>query len=157
MNHPLDGTCLIVSWSCAFSNPSGAPSRNINIVRKVNMTLNWWWICELNLTIFSSPYSVGNHWEPFWRVCQVCDNSLRPDHILKLESIHEDLGHYLNEIGLGEYAEKFPWSNPNSKSILVPDFYSRLRKTTVQELYHIYKVDHELFDYDPQSFLDLAH
>ena len=76
---------------------------------------------------------------------------------MKLESIHEDLGHYLNEIGLGEYAEKFPWSNPNSKSILVPDFYSRLKKTTVQELYHIYKVDHELFDYDPQSFLDLAH
>ena len=100
--------------------------------------------------------SVGNHWEPYWRVCQVCDDSLRPDYVLKLESIQEDLSHYLHQVGLVEFVNKFPWSNPNSKSTRIFEFYSKLNKTTVQELYYIYRVDHELFEYDPQPFIDIA-
>ena len=30
---------------------------------------------------------VGNHWAPYWKSCQVCDVNLRPNYVLKLETL----------------------------------------------------------------------
>ena len=36
-------------------------------------------------------------------------------------------------------------------------FFSRLSKDTIRELYHVYKLDHELFNYKPDEFIELGH
>ena len=83
--------------------------------------------------------------------------------MLKLESVQEDLSEYLNDLGLKEYADKFPWSNPSNSgnfalktSHRAVEFYSRLNRSTIEELYSIYKIDHEMFGYDPKYFLELG-
>lgn len=84
---------------------------------------------------------------------------MRPDFILKLESVESDLREYLKLAGIkGDYAEKFPWSNPNQgekASYRTLEYYSRLNKSTVQELFYAYKTDHDLFGYNPKLYLDI--
>ena len=102
---------------------------------------------------------VGNHWAPYWKSCQVCDINLRPDYVLKLESLEDDIYEYLSRIGLSKYAHDFPWINPHQghkTAARLIEFYSRLSLATIEELYHVYKLDHDLFGYDPTSFYYLA-
>ena len=106
--------------------------------------------------------NVGDHWEPYWHNCQVCDSNLKPNYILKLETMNEDLQTYLGEIGLTKYAGKFPWKNSSNKrgihtSLRVIEFYSRLNRSSIEQLYEFYRLDHELFDYDPNYYLDFAY
>ena len=103
---------------------------------------------------------VGDHWQPYWHNCQVCDLNLRPKYILKLETMQEDIKDYLSDLGLDNYSSKFPWVNSHKSeiatSLRVIEFYSRLNRTTIQKLYEFYKLDHELFDYDPEYYLSFA-
>ena len=102
---------------------------------------------------------VGNHWAPYWKSCQVCDVNLRPNYVLKLESLEDDIFEYLSQIGLAQYAHDFPWINPHQghkTAARLIEFYSRLSLSTIEELYHVYKLDHDLFGYDPTSFYYLA-
>ena len=91
--------------------------------------------------------SVGDHWEPYWHNCQVCDPSLKPNYILKLETLKEDLKIYLRKIGLYKYVEKFPWVNSQkgrhsgtlNTSLRVIEFYSKLDRSTILQLYEFYR------------------
>ena len=67
---------------------------------------------------------------------------------------------YLSHLGLDNYSSKFPWVNSHQSeiktSLRVIEFYSRLNRTTIQQLYEFYKLDHELFDYDPEYYFSFA-
>ena len=102
---------------------------------------------------------VGGHWEPYWRVCQVCDPNLKPSYILKLETLREDLKVYLGNIGLAQYSDRFPWVNSregHSTSLRLLEYYSRLNRSTIEDLYRAYEMDHVLFNYDPKPFFELS-
>jgi hypothetical protein len=104
---------------------------------------------------------VGDHWEPYWKACSVCAPQFRPFYILKLESLKDDLRNYLLEFGLSKYSDRFPWVNPHKgqhgTSLRVLEFYSRLNRSTIEQLYQVYKVDHELFGYSPEPFYNVAY
>ena len=74
--------------------------------------------------------------------------------------MQEDIKDYLSDLGLDNYSSKFPWVNSHKSeiatSLRVIEFYSRLNRTTIQKLYEFYKLDHELFDYDPEYYLSFA-
>ena len=152
VRHPLDR--LLSAYFYIFDNQKG----------KYHTGLYTWEQFVHNILYFPDEEkwrgfqkSVGNHWEPYWRSCQVCDPNTRPDYILKLESVKEDLKDYLSELGLEKYAGEFPWSNPHQgTSLKAIQFYSRLNRSTIEQLYQMYKMDHELFLYDPQPYFDMA-
>ena len=108
VRHPLER--LLSAYLYIFKNSDGKYYNNYytweefvqHIIQYPENDSNWKEIQE----------NVGNHWEPYWRVCQVCDRYLKPNFILKLENIEKDLRQYLTEVGLEKYAADFPWSNP---------------------------------------------
>ena len=103
--------------------------------------------------------SVGDHWQPYWHNCQVCDPSLKPDYIIKLETLRDDLETFLKDQLLSHYSHRFPKSNSQKDiptSLRVREYYSRLNESTVRQLYEFYRLDHELFDYSPDMYFDLA-
>jgi hypothetical protein len=38
----------------------------------------------------------------------------------------------------------------------VAEYYGQLRKRQVAELYHMFRLDHELFGYSPEPYIQLA-
>ena len=57
--------------------------------------------------------------------------------------------------------DKFQWLNPtikagkNSQS-KAKDYFSQLTKAQVLELYHKFRIDHEMFDYSIEPYLSYA-
>ena len=97
------------------------------------------------------------HWAPFWKECPLCDINTRPVFILHLETFSQDLEEYLDSLGLGEYQHLFPHThNQQSDPKLTRRLFSLLKRSDVLDLYYKYKLDHEMFGYDIQPYLDAA-
>ncbi len=163
VRHPLER--LLSAWRHVFHRHDGqgtqsGPSFGLHIKP------SWPEFVELLLTNPSSKLwrhavtSAGDHWEPYWRHCAVCHDSLRPAVIFKMEEMKQDLKRYLRSIGLDErLSERFPHlleASGGHTSTLVQRYYGLLSKRQVRDLYELYKVDHELFGYDPEVFIAYA-
>lgn len=112
----------------------------------------------------SARLSAGDHWAPFWRVCSVCSRELRPDLVLRLETIvSSDLPAYLRLLRLpARLAGEFPHlvrgrgeAGTTSREVEA-SFYGQLSRSTVMALYDFFRADHELFGYSPRRFLQFA-
>ena len=103
---------------------------------------------------------VGSHWEPYWRACSVCTHLFRPTFILKLETLEEDLASYVVELGMTQAHLDIPRltenKNGRTEEAQVALYYSQLTKEEVWGLYEVYKMDHDLFGYSPDKYVEYA-
>lgn len=105
------------------------------------------------------------HWAPYWQECSLCSSLTQPDIIIHMESFSEDLktlfmkaGH-LNESIVDNLVQKFPHTHSQMgghSHKLTSKYYSQLTKAQIQSLYKFYRLDHELFGYDPEEYLSYA-
>lgn len=100
------------------------------------------------------------HWAPYWKECsQLCSPSTRPDFVIKMESLSEDTKQMLEMLGLEDKLHLFPRTHTQSgghSSLLAKKYFSQLSAQQVQNLYDLYKLDHELFGYDIEPYLSYA-
>eukprot|EP00090_Calanus_glacialis_P030885 TRINITY_DN5029_c0_g1_i1.p1 TRINITY_DN5029_c0_g1~~TRINITY_DN5029_c0_g1_i1.p1 ORF type:complete len:377 (-),score=107.87 TRINITY_DN5029_c0_g1_i1:297-1427(-) len=102
---------------------------------------------------------VANHWAPYWFTCGLCLPELRPSYILHMDHLEKEVPNLLEELGMGQMNVTYPHAlqgkegHTRSKN---KEYYSRLTKAQVWQLYNLYRVDHELFGFSPREFLDWA-
>jgi len=120
---------------------------NLTIIHEIDLGDNW----------------VLNHWAPIWFTCGVCQPKHFPTYIIKMETAGRDQSGLLVRMGVPE-SFVFPKVkitgnaeiNPFHTGKVVDEYYSQLTKQQVRDLYELYRLDHELFDYSPQKYIDLA-
>ena len=104
------------------------------------------------------------HWAPYWQECSICSELTKPDVIIHMETFKEDFktlfnkAEYSNE-EIEDLAQKFPHTHSQHgghSHDLIQKYFSTLTKSQVWQLYEMYKLDHELFGYDPKLYLDFA-
>ena len=105
---------------------------------------------------------ISYHWAPYWKECALCDPKARPNHILHMETLEADLAELLRRIGAGAAeAAKFPHTHRqagghSSSAALRQELFSTLTKSQVRELHDKFRLDHEMFGYDPTPYLMYA-
>lgn len=108
---------------------------------------------------------ISYHWAPYWKECSLCDPRTTPDHILHMETLEADLAALLRRIGVGGAAEaaaaEFPHTHQqagghSSSGALREELFSTLSKSQVRELHDKFRLDHEMFGYDPDPYLRYA-
>ena len=79
--------------------------------------------------------------------------------VIHMETLQEDLDLLLDKLELPR--KQFPLTHTqrggHSSSVdVVKKYYSTLLKNEVRQLYEMYRLDHELFGYTPDLFIDYA-
>ena len=105
------------------------------------------------------------HWAPYWQECSLCSSLTQPDIIIHMESFQTDLNTLFRKAGhsndsvIEKLIEKFPHThsqNGGHSHKLTSTYYSQLTKAQIQSLYQLYKLDHDLFGYDPDEYIKYA-
>ena len=112
------------------------------------------------------------HWAPYWSECNLCNPEAAPHTVLHMETFVEDLRLFLKRSGLAEAVSnrdhdgalddlvaKFPHTHSQAgghSQTLATKYFSTLKRSQVNALYEMYKLDHELFGYKPDFYLSLA-
>ena len=84
--------------------------------------------------------------------CQSIVSICRPDYVLHMETLEEDLALLLDRVGLSEHRELFPHTHTQRggpSSNMTRGLLQQLRPDELQELIRKYKLDFELYGYDP--------
>lgn len=93
---------------------------------------------------------MDEHWRPIYHYCSFCHVDY--DYILKLESVSEE-GHELQKILSPDFQKVFHRNhdqNPLTSSQMTQIYFDLLTEDEVNQLYQIYKLDFEMFDYSFQ-------
>lgn len=100
------------------------------------------------------------HWAPYWKECHhLCAKRTRPDFVVKLETLNEDIAKLLSILNLDDKVDLFPHTHSQAgghSSTLAQKYFSQLTVDQVKELFNLYRLDHELFGYDIQPYLNYA-
>ena len=110
------------------------------------------------------------HWAPYWKECEVCSSMTMPHFIIHLDTLKEDLSNLINHIQ-GDSVDNetisivntFPHTHraeDNEHNNIEKDnvekikkYFSKLRRSDIEELYDKYKLDHALFGYNLEDIL----
>ena len=93
---------------------------------------------------------VSYHWAPYWQECPVCSPLTRPDYIIHMETLEQDLGTLLEDTKLSQHLDLFPHTHIQEgghSSSLTSSFLSQLSSHQLAQLHHKYLLDHQLFGY----------
>ena len=87
--------------------------------------------------------------EPYWKTCQICQPPLRPNLVIKAEHLKQDLDFAAGSLGVDPVAD-----GTLSGHELEPaeDLFSTLTVDQVSKLYELFRLDHELFGFDPAPY-----
>ena len=105
------------------------------------------------------------HWNPFYKECSLCSPITAPNFIIHLDTLDSDVVELMQRIGANPRALPFPHthaadgsahSGPSASEELLKRYYSTLTRDQVQQLYKLYQIDHELFGFTPDKFIDYA-
>jgi hypothetical protein len=116
---------------------------------------------------------IAHHFAPYWLWCGTCQPGLRPDIILKMETLERDgaaLMRMLNLTAVSEAGAQPPFERVHvvgpeegadggygvHSKTKVAEYYGQLTRRQVMDLYEMYRLDHELFNYSPDKYLALA-
>ena len=110
---------------------------------------------------------ITHHWAPYWYTCGLCGPDLAPDFVLKTETLHLDIPQVMKEMKFPEGVQfpdirttglddNFEEGN-NPSDVFIDKYFSRLSKTTVLQLYDMYRIDHLMFNYSPQKYMDIGY
>lgn len=109
---------------------------------------------------------IKHHWAPYWFTCGLCRQDLLPDIVLKTETLHLDIPSVLQEMKVVKVRE-FPdirttgvddtfEEGNNPTDAFIEKYFSMLSKKQVLDLYNMYRLDHYMFNYSPQKYMDIA-
>lgn len=107
------------------------------------------------------------HWSPYWKECEVCSNITMPHFIIHLDTLKQDLTLLINYIQGDSTSinlvDTFPHThraeryNPNKiereRIQKSREYFSALTRSDIENLYDKYKLDHVLFGYTLDEFL----
>lgn len=107
--------------------------------------------------VIDTPISkFDKHWIPIWTLCSPCN--MKYNVIAKMESFAVDTQFILEEGGLDDELQ-VEWKHhtgTGQSGDLQRDYYGQLSESEMRKVYKKYKLDFELYGYDPQSYYDLA-
>ena len=100
---------------------------------------------------------INQHWRPYLSKCSYCD--VNYDVIGRLESWNDDLDYIILKRGLenvlplqkAKNSHYHPTKQNTSK--MTKEYFSMLSKKQKEDLYHMFRIDFELFNYDPEIYL----
>jgi len=90
-----------------------------------------------------------------WKLCQICLPVFRPNLIVKSEHLKEDLAFIRKKLKL-EDSEMDNLSEGSFMSEATKSYFSTLSQNQIFQFYDIFRLDHEIFGYDPRPYFDLA-
>lgn len=94
--------------------------------------------------------SISYHWDPYYLECPVCHPLTRPDYVLHMETLDEDLTSLLRDVNLLEHKSLFPHTHTQRgghSSLLADQFLSHLTQQELSQVQDKYKLDFQLFGY----------
>ena len=108
----------------------------------------------VNFLIENTPaHSKQNLITPYWQMCNICLPPLRPNVIVKSEHLREDFNYLVKLLQLDPYdLADFAPINENVLSHDVKILFSTLSRNQIVRLYETFRLDHELFGYDVNTF-----
>ncbi|XP_012274324.1 carbohydrate sulfotransferase 11 [Orussus abietinus] len=96
------------------------------------------------------------HWTPIANFCTPCQ--VRFDVIAKFETLYDDQNYLIKQARVGHII-KPEWKNPTrgvqTKDIM-KNYFARLTKSQIQDLYDMFKYDFVLFDYSPDEYVAIG-
>ena len=95
---------------------------------------------------------------PHWKTCRVCQPPLRPNLILKSEHLKSDLNFLTEKFQLDPF-EIFQIPDEESVDGMSDEakaLFTTLRQDQIFRIFDIFRLDHELFGYDPSAFIKLG-
>ncbi|XP_047740130.1 carbohydrate sulfotransferase 11 [Hyalella azteca] len=95
----------------------------------------------------SSFNSYDVHWRPYFVNCGVCDLSYK--YIIKMETWNEDLRYLLPKFNIGDEVHGNALNSANASY----RYFKTLPRPLILQLYEIYKIDFEMFDYSLDEYL----
>eukprot|EP00096_Caligus_rogercresseyi_P014779 TRINITY_DN7266_c0_g1_i1.p1 TRINITY_DN7266_c0_g1~~TRINITY_DN7266_c0_g1_i1.p1 ORF type:complete len:352 (-),score=26.77 TRINITY_DN7266_c0_g1_i1:283-1338(-) len=106
---------------------------------------------------------LSSHWASYWNQCGLCNPLFDPKYIIHLETLHEDFK-IINKEAMDENEnvrnilkiKEESVNRPSSDPELLEYYFSQLSKKVIKEIYDKYRVDHELFGYSPDYFIQLG-
>jgi len=96
------------------------------------------------------------HWTPITQFCTPCQVDF--DIIMKFETLQEDQNYLIHRAGLQDIIRP-EWRNSGkgrTTAELISSYYSQLTTAQIIQLYHIYRYDFELFNYNLDGYLELG-
>lgn len=107
--------------------------------------------------LLSTPVTkYDEHWTPIWMLCSPC--IVRYDVIAKMETFSEDTMFTIAQAGLGNKLS-VEWKHrtgTGGSSDTIAEYFSQLTKSEVAALFSKYRLDFELYGYDPEPYFDIA-
>merc|ERR1712080_427431 len=107
---------------------------------------------------------LSKNWNSYWRTCGVCRLNFKPDYILHMEHIQEDVKvladvlmeqHSLPEeqrADVKSFVETVH-SVESRDPAMLELYYSQLTKSDIRKLYEKYRLDFDLFGFTPDYFI----
>ena len=102
-------------------------------------------------------FRINPHWRPFTFKCNYCD--INYDVIGRMETWNEDLNYIIQKAGLQKV---FPINKANTSHINASklntkektrEYFTKLSQIQKEDLYHMFQLDFEMFNYDPKMYL----
>ena len=102
-------------------------------------------------------YKINRHWRPFGFRCSYCD--INYDLIGRMETWNDDLNYIIRKRGLQKVLPlqkadnlHFHASKQNTEQ-MTKEYFSKLSRKQKEDLYHMFRMDFEMFNYDPKMYL----
>jgi len=101
--------------------------------------------------VSSSPNHANVHWRPYYGECDYCNVSYRV--ILKSESYPTDLAH-LGRMANVSFRTSERIHSTNTSHQLTKKYIKELPQHVLLQLYQVFKIDFDMFDYDEKQYID---
>jgi len=103
---------------------------------------------------------VSKAWAPIWKMCGVCNLDTQPLFIVNMDHIQDDLA-VLNSEVIGDKDAisslvKADWPKKSHLPEVAQHYYSQITKEEIRDLAEKYRLDHELFGYKPDYYIQFG-
>lgn len=96
----------------------------------------------------------NDHWVPYWLHCHLCQ--VEYDVVGYMETLQEDMAFIAETTGLASTNISLPWANKRSSGQQDSlRYFRQVDLARTRGLYHIYRLDFEMFGYDVEPYFQL--
>lgn len=150
VRHPFER--LVSAYQDKIVNFIGEYKRLKSVIGAKFGEVNFTNFVKYVLSELSSGDIVDVHWRPFVSRCNYCNVDYTI--IAKFETFGLDLDHISSMAGV-KFSSKHDHQGGDT-SLVTTKLFSQLPRRYGEQLYQVYKMDFEMFDYDPWKYLNLT-